>query len=307
MYKLAKKIIVPNDKVSKIVFSLTPTEFSNVINGGRCTISESQKCKKNKRQAVKTFIYLKFDSTADENCSTPLDAFDRAVFCAAISERLAGNNTTSLPAIFRLMHGKYGKDAGRNFRPTDKQAKEILQSLKKLSSLRIVANLDEVCKRFHYNGGDNFSVDNPILPCRIYEGRLNGGNDTTLIEFTDESPLLSIAKLKNNQLLTFDANLLTDDSNFNHDYKGYATAARFYTLIRIVEIKLHKLMPIITVDDIFEKCLIDAEIRHERKAHCLDAINFLLENLKSENVIKSFILQKDNQNNKLFNSIKIQY
>lgn len=305
MYKLAKQFVVPNDKITKTVFSLNSEEFSRLINGGKiCTISERKKGKKNNGRAVQTIITLKIagNITAEvvKICSAPFDAFDRAVFSAAVSELVAGNNTTSISAIYRLMHGKA---AGGNYRLKDKQAQEILHSLNKLSALRIVANLDEICKNFRYNGGNPFSVDKPILPCRIYEGKFLGKH-TTLIEFTDESPLLTIAKLKNNQLLTFDSKLLTEA---NRRFNRRTMAVKFYTLIRVCEIKLHNLTPIITVADIFEKCRINVDIRHERKAHCLDAIVFLLELLKSENFIENYTLKKDTQKDTLFPVFELKF
>lgn len=305
MYKLATQIVVPNDKLNKVFFSLTFEEFIGIMNEGRQLDIDERPKKKKGKPSITTFIKLQLQGnlSADDFviCSTPLDAFDRAVFCAAASERLAGNSTTSLSAIYRLVHGQ---SAGGNYRLKDKQAKEIFSSLKKLSSLLIFADLTEICKLYKCEPLKiNFK---PILPCRIYEGKLLGGNSTTLIDFTDEPPLLTIAKLKNNQLLSFDSNLLTDASDFSR-FNRRTIAARFYTLIRVLEIKLHSLTPIITVDDVFEKCRIDFNIRHERKAHCLDAIIFLLEHLKNEDVIHSFKLQKDTLKNKLFNSIKIAY
>ena len=72
---------------------------------------------------------------------------------------------------------------------------------------------------------------------------------------------------------------------------------------RIQEIKLHKLMPIITFDDVFHKCRI---VNASRKTK-LDARNTIvefLEHLKKHSEIKDFELTKKGN---AFYSVKFSY
>ena len=76
-----------------------------------------------------------------------------------------------------------------------------------------------------------------------------------------------------------------------------------YVMQRIQEIKLHKLMPIITFDDVFHKCRIDNASR-DKKLDARNNIVKFLEHLKSNSEIKDFLLTKKGN---AFYSIKFSY
>ena len=76
-----------------------------------------------------------------------------------------------------------------------------------------------------------------------------------------------------------------------------------YVMQRIQEIKLHKMTPVITFDDIFQKCRLENSNR-KKKLDARNAIMEFLEYLKSQSEIKNFELTKRGNS---FYSIKFSY
>lgn len=160
-------------------------------------------------------------------------------------------------------------------------------------------NVAEAFEQLKYANGDQAKITkSALLPCYRAEVTLNG-QKSDVICFDRQSPLLNIAELKK-QLVTYDAELLDipkqNNSVLNITLKNYA-------MRRVQEIKLHKLQPILTFNDIFKKCRIENS-HGEVKRRAIDYVQKFFTHLQDTGVIKSFeIIKKHNT----FYSIKFTY
>ena len=102
------------------------------------------------------------------------------------------------------------------------------------------------------------------------------------------------------QLLTYDAALLDvpdmQNTKMNIMLKNYA-------MIRVSEIKLHKMTPTLTFTDVFKKCRIENATR-DKKGDARNTLIKLFEQLKAKGIIKTFELTKRAN---AFYSIKFTY
>lgn len=277
-FKSAEKIIAPNDKQTKRLFSYSENDYKFLLNGGTMDVTES------KTAPVDSPLKLKLSTSPNptEEMFKALDEFDRAVLSACISEWLAGNKVTTPAVIFRAV---CGKSTAYLQSPTEKQVNEILKSVNKMAVALISSDMSKVCEKFGYNGGKPLKIDfTPILPCRLEDGIFNH-NPTRLIKLTAESPILRIAKAKG-QLVTFDKALLNGGKIHN---TRLAIAAKFYCLLRVLESIAHcsNLKPLITFADIYEKCRI-SDSSGFTKMKCRDSVLATFDRLVAAEILKSY-------------------
>ena len=290
------KRVVPNDKLSKRAFFLDPAMFTDLIDkNASADITEVKNHPK--FGTVKSTLHINFDP---ERCiiRTPPTQFDFAVLCVCISEWVHGNRYTTPAIIFRGLTGKIGKTDSDNSL-SEKQRKFILQSIDKLMGNIITVDITNLCQKLKYNGGKPKTIKSPLLPCKYITSVINGQTVDT-IYLTDESPLFTLAVLKNNQIISYDATLL-DAPNINNSELNITI--KNYVMNRVQEIKSHSLNPSLTFSDIFQKCGInDADLKTKKRAR--DTVFKFLDHLVSENVIKSYqVIKKFNA----FYSVKISY
>ena len=221
--------------------------------------------------------------------SEPLDQFDGGVLSVCNSEWNAKNPITTPSIIYRGLTGKVGKSDAE---PSKDQLAAIFNSVNKLMRLQLDYDMTNLCEKLKYNGGKPERLVSTLLPCHYLKSSTINGKDTTIIYFDREPVLLTVAKIKNCQLLTYDAKLL-----------DVPIAVKNYVMQRIQEIKLHKLQPILTFDDIFQKCRLENASR-DKKLDARNNILKFLEHLKSQNEISSFELTKKGN---AFYSIKFSY
>lgn len=297
-----KKLIAPNDKLTKKVFSFgkdfnifvadsstkdssTPTEFSYLE--GKLKIKTADSFEVIEQVETKFSMMLITDyldeATAERYASTPLDAFDRAVFTAVCSQCQAGSKLTTVGAIYRIITGK---PAGKHQTPTSKQAAAIRESVDKMSRIRLAVQLKDTVEKFGYNGGVVPKLRKYILPCII---RDVAGIDE--IEIRGESPLMRIAKIKS-QLLNFDAETLNVGKV--HASRLF-TAAKFYCTVRVGEIVQHKLKATLTFSDVLEKCGVVSDCAGERRRNetVERAIISTLESYKARGIVTDYESVKD--------------
>jgi hypothetical protein len=283
-FQPVEKWIIPNDKITKKIFEFSDEDFAKVLKVKAYSVNEGMD---QKGAVIITPIKLE----SQQSDAQPPNQFDRAVFTACVSEYDAGNTQLTPAIIYRAITGKR-----EHFQtPTPKQAVEILESVLKMSSLRFDESLDAkltaTFKKLGYNNGKPIKIkDKAILPCEIInEGNVNGGSAKTLISLTAEPPLMTIARAKKQLLTVENFKELLDTESANH---SDITAAKFYTMIRIVEtLGSRKLTPIITFADIFEKCRLQDATR-KAKMIVRNAIIGVMENFFCAGLIKDFELKK---------------
>lgn len=285
--------IIPNDKIGKSFFNLSYLTFNELVNGKTGNIVE----KKNFKKVGNIHSSIGIKVTEGFSVTEPFDLYDGAVLSVCISEWVEGNRYTTPSIIFRGLSGKVGRGDAE---ASKDQYTEILKSVEKLMRTQATFNLTEVCENLGYNDGTPKKLVSTILPCQYLENITINGKHSTIIYFTSESPLLTIANLKNGQLLSFDSTLL----NIPHQQNTRLNVmVKTYAMIRVMEIETHHLTPTITFDDLFVKCRIEnAHGEVQRRAR--DLLITVLEHFKDKKIIKNFTIEKKGR---IFRAIKFSY
>lgn len=288
----SKTRIVPNDKFTKKIFNLEDEASNDLFNGATLSLIE----KRNHKNIGDIQSHYQFHTSAEYVNVRPLTQFDLAVLSVCISEWHAGNTYTTVAIIYRALTGKI--DKGSSAKPSSVQRAYIIDSIRKLMGTIVTADTDDLCEYLKYNNGESLNFSSTLLPACYIEAYL-GGDDVTVIFFDRISPVLELALAKG-QLLTYDVTLLDVPDQQNTPMN---ITVKNYVMIRVQEIKLHKLMPTITFDDVFQKCRIQNASR-DTKMNARNVIESLFEHLKAQSEIKTFELTK--KRNKFY-SVKFTY
>lgn len=274
------EIRLPNDKLSKVVFTRTPEQMRRMIEEQRDFKLVELSIKGN---PVKTTYRLKHvDGYADME---PLNEFDRAVMGVCISAIEAGMSFTTVKAIYRVLCGGKSHNA---YSSTDIQAR-ILESLERLSKTTISVDMKSVCKAVKKYGKNlaKSAFTSPLLPCEIVDGEVNG-QPAQIVCLPREPPLMTVARAKE-QVLTYGVELLDVGS------RNTATTVmlKSYVLRRVLEAKAHarNMSPKITFADVFKHCGLENATRWQRQ-DARKVIFALMERLQAATVIQSFEKEK---------------
>lgn len=272
--------IVPNDRLSKVLFNLADDDYLLALERQEPLDLVEMKNHKKFGEILSPFK-ISLDGDNEFFCITePLNQFDCAVLSVGISEYAFGNSFTTPSIIYRNLTGKVGRSDAE---PHKDQLTSIFQSVNKLMRVQLFYNSSELCSKLHYKNNYAEEFVSTLMPCRYLKSSTINGKDTTLIELLAPSPLFEIAKMKNEQLLTYDATLFNIP---NQNNTSLAIAVKFYVMNRIQEIKLHRMTPVITFADVFQKCrIIDADNKKKLRVRglILDFFNSLQENSEVKN------------------------
>ena len=287
--------VIPNDRVSKKLFNLTTADIQDWIEFNKTYNFIEMK---NHKKFGEIGCPIKLSIEGEKfSISEPLTHFDSSVLSVCISEWAVDNKITTPAIILRGLTGKIGKGDAE---PSKDQLAAIFNSIDKLMRLQLSYDMTELCEKLKYNNGKPEKLVSTLLPCHYIKSSTVNGKDTTIIEFDRESPLYKIAKIKNNQIITYDGTLLDVPNQQNTPMN---ITVKNYVMLRVQEIKLHKMIPVITFDDVFQKCRIQNASRKTK----LDARNTMIEfmnHLKSHSEIKEFELTKKGN---AFYSVKFSY
>lgn len=295
--KRLKTITSPNDKLIKTVFNLPAADYAGIIkSGGRAKVTE----KVIRGKKIQTYFWLKVigvpegekiptcfevEGIGTVNLSRPLDEFDRAIFDVCISAQAEEMEFITLDSLFREMTG--GKS--NNTRPTAKEKSAILESIGKMMLTATKIDFSETREKMKKYASAPSSLFGSILPCKILDGVEVNGKTTAIIQFLDESPLLTIARAKR-QILNYPVALRGIP---NQNTTPLVTKINGYVIRRVNEIIQHKEMtPTITFNDVFKHCgLVEASKWQRQDARKI--IFDVMENLKAQDVIQSFEKKKN--------------
>lgn len=291
----SKVRVITNDRLSKKIFELTQDDLSDWIENHK-TMNFIEMFNHKKFGEITSPIKLSVDGE-NFSISEPLDQFDGAVLSVCNSEWNAKNPITTPSIIYRGLTGKVGKSDAE---PSKDQLAAIFNSVNKLMRLQLDYDMTSLCEKLKYNGGKPERLVSTLLPCHYLQSSTINGKDTTIIYFDREPILLTVAKIKNCQLLTYDAKLLDVPHQQNTTMN---ISVKNYVMRRIQEIKLHNLQPILTFDDIFEKCRLENS-DNKKKLRAREIIIEFMEHLKKQSKIKNFELTKRGNS---FYSIKFSY
>lgn len=290
----AKKRIEINDKMSKTLFKLPDDTYQKIIDEHK---SQGVVEVKNHKKFGKVKSSFSLQNTDGYSDKIPLDEFHRAVLSVCISNWLEGNYYITPAIIYRGLTGKVNKKS--NSQPSSEQLAAIINSIDKLMFTEFDPKIADAFEQLKYANGDEAKIQkSALLPCYRAQVTING-QKSNVICFDRQSPLLNIAELKK-QLLTYDADLL-DIPNQNNTVLNITL--KNYVMRRVQEIKLHKLQPTITFNDVFKKCRIE-NAHGEVKRRARDYIQKFFAHLQEKGVIKSFeIIKKHNT----YYSVKFTY
>lgn len=271
------KIVSCNDKLTKTVFSLSAEEYFATLQKG-ISIAVNETTMRGKK--IQTHFTLNGGGIA--TLKRPLNEYDRAIFDVCNSAQAANFIGITRDSLFRALVG--GKN--RNTRPTPSQAIAIFESLKRLMTvIEIDFSLTRDKMPKYKDVPDK--IISPILPCRILHNVLFNGNHTTLIRFTNESPLMKIARVKK-QIITSPVSLR---DIINQNNTPLVIMIKSYVIRRVFEIIAHNMTPTITFDDLFKHCELSNPSRWQ-KQDARKIVLSVMNNLQSEGVIKSFEMTK---------------
>lgn len=291
--KSAKKRKDPNDKINKSFFNMTEQQHE----AGKLIVLEGVTQKKINGNVIKenivTPITLEYSQYTEKIMATRprFNAFDREVLNACIAEQAIGNAVSTVNSIYRNMTGD-----SKDRKPTSEMVKLIKSSLSKLMFCEVEIDLTDVCAKYGYNAGKAPTLHSAILPGKYVESLVNGQRLIS-VEFYEPSPLFIAAEIKNGQILSYDKHLL-DVPLYN---TPVTITVKSYLLRRICEIQAHKLTPVITFADIFEKNNL-TELSKLARSRLRDHINTMLNFWIQEEVITGYEMIKEGQN---FYGIKV--
>ncbi len=288
----AKVRVVPNCKLAKITANRTEEQYTDLISGEKYSVVEKKKSKKHPKIVSDYYI-----TNADGYDGTdPLTFFDYSVLSVCISEQLEGNPCTTAAVILRGLTGKTtGVNGGtHNGAINPDQRAAIMESVKKLMGTIIKINLSDVNKELGYEGAN--SLTSTILPAFFETQTINGQPvEDTIYFYHDEngnivkSPIWEVADQRN-QVIRYDTALL-DVPNQNNT--PLVITLKNYVMLRVMEIKKHKMTPTITLEDIFKKCRIDAAgKKYNVKREVKDVVDKFFEHLQKKGVVASFSWKK---------------
>lgn len=281
----AKMSVMTNDKLTKELFRCTPEEYLALFEEGG-EIVEVKNFPKVGEIITPYWLEL-IDEYTDK---TPLTMFAKAILTACVSEWVIGNRHITVGVIFRHITGK---PSGSNAQPSPAMKELILFFIRKMMCTILRVDMTEVCKYLNYNDGAPLILNAPILPCKYVEGvTINGNKSETVIYFYDESPLLTIARVKNNQLLSVEPRLL---SISKHSGSPRSISVRHCIIQRVLESFLHERERIIAFDYVFKVCgFMNADSK--KKCKVIHEVIEIFEDLMSNGDIISFTIRKDGDN-----------
>lgn len=270
-----EKIISCNDKLSKILFCLSADEYFDVLqNGISVTVTETVS------RGKKIQTHFKLNGGGIATLKRPFDEYDRAIFDICNSARESGFIGITRDSIFRAL------TCSEHRSPRPNQVATIIESIKRLMT-NIEIDFSQTRDKIPKYSDVPAQIISPILPCRILHNVLVNGKLTSIIKFTDESPLMTIARAKK-QLITFPVELR---NIANQNNTPLVITIKSYLIRRVLEIILHKMTPAITFEDLFNHCLLSNATKKQKQDAREISLNVLAK-LKSEGFIKEFELTK---------------
>ena len=281
--KRMKKLVVPCDKLSNHMFNYSADEYADILKyRDKCGCVEGVK----KGKKIVTPYWLELIEGFEDKL--PPDAFAREVLFHAISAYEQGIRIITISTTLDSLSGGEEK---RNVRK--EQYAAIRRAFDKLAFTRIVIDLAPLLKaypKYRKNYDGELKLIGTLLPCRFLEGEING-QKTFTVELLVESPLMTVAKLKN-QVLTYDVTPLAIAEQKN---TPQVMTLKNYLLRRINLMQSAKrkkgLSPIILFETLYKQCGL-ADATDSIKQNARKEIADILSSFKADDLIKNFEFEK---------------
>lgn len=279
--KRVKKITVPCDKLSQILFEFFADEYAEILdNHDQCGCVESFK----KSKKVVTPFWLEL--VEDYSDKLPPDAFTREVLFHAMNFYEQGFNHATISMTLDSLTG--GEEKRNVYR---EQLMAIKAAIEKVAFTRIKIDLKPFFKAFpkyaaNFKGDrDRAELVGTILPCELVHVEANG-QATLGIKLLGESPLMTYAKLKK-QLMTYDITPLAISGQHN---TPQVITVKNYLLRRIKTMK-RGLNNSILFKTLYENCGL-AHATKWQKQDVRKTVEETLNSFKADGTIKNFEFER---------------
>lgn len=283
-----RKMVIPNDIETKKFFCLKDRIHHELImdNKSKNVVEMKRHPQYGKIKTPVEFSVSPRVAEEDPSVMEVLTRFDNDVANICISEWEAGNRYVTYSTIYRTLTGKVGESDAN---PSKVQLAAIKHSLKKLMNVHLKIYLHDACEKLGYNDGKKINVQGKIIPAQFVDCTING-QKTTVIELTAESPLLTVARLKNNQIISYDVELLNVPGQKNTPLN---IELKHYAIRRVMETKAHpkQMTPSITFEDVLAKCRI-SDADNKKKHRVRETLKAVFEHLLSCGEIDSYEVNK---------------
>lgn len=284
--------VVPNCKLSKVTANRNEAQYSELLSGEEYRVIEKKKKKKagGTEKIVSTYQILNADGY---DGTDPLTFFDYSVLSVIDSAQLQGGDCITFAMILRGLTGKTKSTSGgtHNGAINPDQRAAIFASVLKLMQTIIKIDNSTANKELGYEGAK--IIHRQILSAHIETTKINGQVIDDVVCFhRDEngevikSPIFEVADQRD-QIIRYDTALL-DVPNQNNT--PLVITLKNYVMLRVMEIKKHKMTPTITLDDIFKKCRITRNAEKTRQTK--ETIEKFFAHLQAKEFIKSFSWEK---------------
>lgn len=283
-----KKFIVPCDKLSNHPFNIPADAYAFFLQSNTA-IKCVEAVKKGKEIITPYWLELAegyFDLS-------PLNSFDREVLFACISAFEQGIRVGTISTTLDSLTGGTEK-----YRVYKEQYAAIKQAIDKLSCTRIKVDLAPLFKampKYRANYTGKAELAGMLLPCRYLEAEING-QETLTIELLGESPLMTVAKLKQ-QVMTYDAAPLAVADQNN---TPTVITVKNWLLRRIHSIK-RGMNSSILLKTLYAECGL-ADANNGKKRDVRKVVADILSSFKADGVIQDFEFEKQGN---VYRAIKI--
>ena len=275
-----KKARVPVDKLTQRVFGegdnigLTVDEYIAMIRDGEyCFCNE-----KIRGKDVETPFRLELEEGFKNEL--PPDPFTREVLFSAISAYEDGLNTMTISMTLDALTGGEEKHKIQK-----RQFEEIHAAFKRLAFTGITVKLTpllEACPTYRKNYHRDGTLTGALLPCKFLGGEVNG-KKALVIKMLDESPLMTVARMKK-QIMTYDLEPLAIKGQKN---TPQIMTIKNYLLRRIELMKQRNQTPSIKFNTLYKNCGL-ADASDSTKQNARKIIVDTLKAFVSDGVIKDF-------------------
>lgn len=283
-----KKLVVPCDRLSNHMFNYSVKEYADIINfHDECGCREQIK----KIEEVVTPYWLELvEGYVD---LLPPNAFHRELLFHAMSAFEQGFRILTISITLDGLTGE------QKFRVYKEQYEAIKAAFDKLGFTRIKINLAplfKACPNYKKNYTGKAELVGTLLPMSYFETEING-QKTLAIKLLDESPLMTVAKIKK-QLLTYDATPLAISGQKN---TPQVITVKNWLLRRIELMKQRDLSTTILIKNALTDCGL-ADANRWQRQDFRKILDKTLSSFKADGVIQNFEFERQDGT---FRAIKI--
>ncbi|MBQ6781302.1 MAG: hypothetical protein IJP62_08725 [Treponema sp.] len=278
-----KELKLPIDKLSNCcLWNYDSDEYADIIqHRADCYVKEG--IVKGKQVVTPYFLEL-IKPYVD---LSPLTPFHREILFHAINLQANGYNLITFSMTLDSMTGGV---ENRNLKRNAARFEAIKSAIEKLAHTAITVDLKPLLTNYpqymRRHTLDKFKLHGPLLPCRFVDAQING-QKILAVELNGESPLMYVAKVKN-QLLRYSTEPLAIAGQKN---TPQVMTIKNYLLRRIELMKQRNLSRTILFESLYRECGLTGESK-TIKQNARKEIEDTLTAFKAGGVIKDFEFER---------------